>query len=68
MPEFLSETQAVVEGVPDRIDEAYEAALPITASGGTYAASMTITLTIPEGLVAAILAEIDRLSPSLAGA
>lgn len=61
MPELMRETQNALARIPDRIDAIYELALAaLSPETPSYSANLTIELTIPDHVVAAITSELER--------
>jgi hypothetical protein len=66
LTKFMSEIQGEIQRIPDKIDEAYEAALAALTPGsptytGSYTIVLNIELTIPEKEMAILLREIERV-------
>jgi len=71
LPKFMSEIQAEIQRFPDRIDEAFEAALAALTPGsptytGSYKTALDLVLTIPEEETAILLREIERVGRLIA--
>jgi hypothetical protein len=66
LTKLMSEIQAALQRIPDRIDETYEAALAAVTPGsptytGSYKVVLNIELTVPEKEMAVVLREIERV-------
>jgi hypothetical protein len=71
LTKFMSEIQAEIQRIPDKIDEAYEAALAAVTPGsptyaGSYKVVLNIELTIPEKEMAVVLRESERVGRLIA--
>lgn len=66
LTKFMSEIQVEIQRIPDKIDEAYEAALAALTPGsptytGSYKTALNIELTTPEKETVVLLREIERV-------